>query len=103
MSSTRRCLTERVPAARAEGPRGRSEGDQPRRGDDGGRRLGHRRGAALQRGAAGGGKRPSLCRDVEVDDAVIQDVDLPVVVEIAVVPAEHAAAGADVKVDLAVV
>src|SRR4051812_27513558 len=59
------------------------------------RRLRHRRGGHAF-GAASSGKRRALDADVEVDDAVVVHVDLPVVVEVAVVPA----GGAEVHVEV---
>src|SRR5688572_6210107 len=53
-------------------------------------RLGNRRHPLQPAGSpAGAGKYVVLRRHVEVNDPVIQNVDFSVVVEVAVVPAEH--------------
>src|SRR5205809_765369 len=65
------------------------------------RRLGYGNDRGTRGAIARRGKRCALDADVEVDDAVIIHVDLPVVIEVSVVPARRAER--DVQVDATVV
>src|SRR5207247_5997845 len=82
-------------------------GDQAQRRRFGNRRHAGRPGHA-RRAAWSGGERSALDPHVEIDDAVVVDVDLPVVVEVSVGPAGDAQAHVEVyfavivDVDLAV-